>query len=93
MLKFKLFFYHRWFTSVVDGTELGPVYPIQLKPLKYEGHEVEGVTGAMVGIRTYFGINIHISVLDLDIYLSLFLVIQPTVHSGGVSRGRVYCDK
>ena len=22
---------HSWFTSVVDGTELGPVYPIQLK--------------------------------------------------------------
>ena len=37
---------HSWFTNVVDGTELGQVYPIQLKPLKYEDHEDEAATGA-----------------------------------------------
>ena len=39
---------HSWFTSVVDSTELGPVYPIQLKPLKYEDHEDEGPMGALI---------------------------------------------
>ena len=27
---------HSWFATVVDGNELGPVYPFQLKQLKYE---------------------------------------------------------
>ena len=38
--------YNGWFTTVVDVTELGPVYPIQLKQLKYEEHEDEGAMGA-----------------------------------------------
>ena len=33
---------HSWFTSVVDSTERGPVYPFQLKPLNYEDREDEG---------------------------------------------------
>ena len=27
---------HSWFATVVDGNELGPVYPFQLNKLKYE---------------------------------------------------------
>ena len=27
---------HSWFATVVDGNELGPVYPFQLKQLEYE---------------------------------------------------------
>ena len=27
---------HNWFATVGDGNELGPVYPFQLKQLKYE---------------------------------------------------------
>ena len=27
---------HSWFATVVDGNKLGPVYPFQLKQLKYE---------------------------------------------------------
>ena len=38
--------YNSMFTTVVDVTELGPVYPIQLKKLKYEEHEDEGAMGA-----------------------------------------------
>ena len=30
------FFTHSWFATVVDGNELCPVYPFQLKQLKYE---------------------------------------------------------
>ena len=26
---------HSWFASVIDGNELGPLYPFQLKQLKY----------------------------------------------------------
>ena len=48
------------FTTVVDGTELGPVYIIQLKPLKYEDHADEGATGASIANMTHFNININI---------------------------------
>ena len=36
--------------TVVGGNELGPVYPIQLKPLKYEDHEDEGAMGAHITV-------------------------------------------
>ena len=52
---------HSWFTTVVDGTELGPVYPIQLKPLKYLYHENEGAMGATMAVMKDFGINIPIT--------------------------------
>ena len=44
---------HSWFTTVVDGSDLGPDYPIQMKPLKYEDHVYEGALGGGgIAIRT-----------------------------------------
>ena len=48
------------FTTVVDGTELGQVYPIQLKPLKYVYHEDEEAMGATMAIMKDIAIYIHI---------------------------------
>ena len=39
---------HSWFATVVDGNELGPVYPFQLNKLEYEDFMVD------------FGMDIHI---------------------------------
>ena len=36
---------HSWFDTIVDGNELGPVYPFQLKQLKYELRQ--GVPGQL----------------------------------------------
>ena len=49
-----------WFTTVVDRTELGQVYPIQLKPLNYDDHKNKGATGAPIYIMTDFGIKKYI---------------------------------
>ena len=54
---------HSWLTSAVDGTDFGPVNPIQLKPLKYEDQEDEGAMGAkgaIMAIMEDFCVYIHI---------------------------------
>ena len=51
---------HSWFTNVVDGNELDPVYPIQLKQLNYEDPEDDWAKGATMAVITDLGINIHI---------------------------------
>ena len=50
------FMAHSWFANVVDGNELGPFYPFQLKQLRYE----EGAVGATIDLMVHFGIDIHI---------------------------------
>ena len=52
---------HSWFATVVDGNELGPVYPFQLKQLEYEDPEDEGAVGATMDFMADFDIDIHIS--------------------------------
>ena len=44
----------------MDGNELGPVYPFQLKQLKYENPSDEGAVGATMDFMVDFGIDIHI---------------------------------
>ena len=51
---------HRWFISVDDSNELGPVEPVQVNQSNFYSHEIEGAMGAMVALMVDFGINIHI---------------------------------
>ena len=46
---------------VVDNNELCPVYPFQLKQLKYEDPEDEGAVEATMDFMVDFGIYIHTS--------------------------------
>ena len=46
-----------WLITKVDDTEFGPVYPIQLKILKYENHEDWGVLVATMAIMKDFVLN------------------------------------
>ena len=50
------FLAHSWFATLVDSNELGPVYPFQLKQLKYEDPYREGAVGATMDIIIDFGI-------------------------------------
>ena len=36
---------HRWFATVLDGNELDPVYPFQLKQLKIKILKMRGLLG------------------------------------------------
>ena len=50
----------------MDGNELGPVYPFQLKQLKYEDPQDEGVVGATMDFMIDWGINIHIPLKNVE---------------------------
>ena len=53
-------FAHSWFATVVDGIELGQVYPFQLNQLKYEDSQDDEVVEATRDFMVGFGIYIHI---------------------------------
>ena len=57
---------HSWFAAVVDGNELGPVYPFQLNQLKYEDPKDEGAVGATMDFMVDFGIDIHIPLQKIE---------------------------
>ena len=45
---------HNWFAAVVEGTELGSVYSIQLKQLIYEDYEDKGTMEATMAVMKDF---------------------------------------
>ena len=58
---------------VVDSNELCPVYPFQLKQLKYEDPEDEGAVGATMNFMVDFGIYIHILLEKFDSHVRSLL--------------------
>ena len=58
---------------VVDSNELCPVYPFQLKQLKYEDPEDEGAVEATIDFMVDFGIYIHIPLKKIELYVRSLL--------------------